>query len=75
MSAWIRSYECRIDYLEHLDGVDWYHARLPRRRHHCQPQTRGFLGFGYVERCACGAIRDRANGSWLERNSRKKKQR
>ncbi len=55
----------------HLDGVSWYDAPPPPRRHDHWPQTRGELRVGdFVERCPCGAIRDPSNtadrsGGWV----------
>lgn len=72
MSTWIRSYENAKtgEYLEHLNGVDWYDApgvplwQRPFHRH--APQTRGRMSGDYVERCRCGASRfDGDSGIWL----------
>lgn len=53
-----------------LNGVPWHEAPLPPRIHKCFVQTRGWIGFDEVHRCACGAIRNpRFGGHWLERNS------
>lgn len=71
MTEWVRTYERGLDHLEALGGVHWFDAPLPRRRHQCQPQTRGFFGVNYVERCACGAYRESARLSWLNRNERR----
>ncbi len=58
-------------FIEHLDGVEWFHAPVPPADHECWVQTRGVSGTGSnVERCACGAIRNPRWDSWLERNSR-----
>jgi len=57
--------------LEHLHGVPFHQAQLPRRVHVCRAQTRGHVGGSLVERCACGGLR-RDKGSWLERNSARK---
>jgi hypothetical protein len=58
--------------LHHKDGVPWYQAPAPPRRHTCWAQTDGWTNWvNRVERCACGAIRyDGAHGVWMERNSR-----
>jgi hypothetical protein len=55
--------------MTHLDGVPWWEAPTPRRRHACWTQTSGWLDLNQVERCACGATR--WNGrSWFDRNQR-----
>lgn len=55
----------------HRGGVPWHEAPVPPRRHTCQPQTVGWTGyFNQVFRCACGAISNRPNRDWDERNSR-----
>jgi hypothetical protein len=61
-----------MDYIqmEHVGGVPWWAAPVPRRWHRCRAQTRGWRYFDEVERCACGAIR-RNGRSWLERNARR----
>lgn len=67
---WTRFYSDGIYYAEHRGGVSWYDAPVPRRWHRCRPQNRAyFAASGYVERCACGAIRGNF-GPWAERNSR-----
>jgi hypothetical protein len=58
--------------LEHLDGVPWMEAPIPRRWHRCWAQTKGLVGFDEVERCACGAIRNTRFRGWMERNSSRK---
>lgn len=58
--------------VHHLDGVPWHQAPIPRRLHHCTPQTKGVIDAFPVERCACGAIRSWLHGDdWIERNSRR----
>jgi hypothetical protein len=55
--------------IEHVGGVAWYQAPIPRKWHRCRAQTRGWVRLYGVERCACGAIR--LNGRvWMERNTR-----
>lgn len=71
-TTWVRTYENGIDYSESLDGVIWADAPLPRRWHRCTPQTRGWLGANYTERCACGATRLRASGPWIYKNETRK---
>jgi hypothetical protein len=59
-------------FVKHLDGVKWYEAPVPPRRHKCWAQTKGMLPSGEeVERCACGAVKNPKYRSWLEVNSRK----
>ena len=67
---WVRTYEDRLEYLEHLGGVGWFDAPRPRRWHRCQPQTRGFFHLRLTERCACGGVRLDGCGPWIERNQR-----
>ena len=60
--------------MEHLDGVSWLDAPIPHRIHRCWAQTRGWIGFSLIERCACGGVRHhgpRRARLWLEKNSRK----
>lgn len=58
----------------HLEGVPWFEAPVPRRFHRCWVQTRGWVGMGLVERCACGGLRQPSWGrGWIERNSRDRK--
>lgn len=60
--------------LEHLDGVPWWEASVPRRWHRCRVQSRGHISLSdYVERCACGAIRRGGDRPWLNKNERGKK--
>jgi hypothetical protein len=66
--TWVRSYENSGDYLESVDGIAWHDAPLPLSLHPCMPQTRGRIGGHYVERCACGALRDSPRGRWSEVN-------
>lgn len=59
--------------VEHRDGIDWFHAPIPRRLHRCTAWTVGWFNwFSKVERCACGAIRHDGRGHWAERNSRRR---
>lgn len=56
---------------EHLYGVRWHEAPLPRRWHRCWAQTTGWYGVTRVERCACGGIR--LDGRrWSDRNASRK---
>jgi hypothetical protein len=66
--TWIRTYENDGDYIESLGDVSWGDAPLPYLWHHCKPQTRGWFGLNYTERCACGATRLSARGAWLNKN-------
>lgn len=59
------------EWIEHLDGTDWFYADVPPRRHRCWPQTRGWMDRELVERCACGATRFDGYGPWVNRNSSK----
>lgn len=60
------------NWIEHLDGIPWYKAPIPRRWHRCKPQTKGWLRyFTRVQRCACGGIRMDGHHGWAERNSRR----
>lgn len=76
--TWVTEWAEGSEFLTHRDGLSWFAAPVPRRRHACTPQTRGFfigmLDGEVVERCACGAIR--AGGDiwpvWMERNSRRR---
>jgi hypothetical protein len=73
---WIRSYDNGLDYLEHLDGVPWHEGEPPPRWHKCTAQTRGWFGLNYTERCRCGAIRERRDLPWLNKNdTRQRRQR
>lgn len=56
--------------LQHRDGVGWWQAPVPPRRHDCWVQTSGVHNGMLVERCACGAIRPDGHGVWVERNTR-----
>lgn len=55
---------------EHRDGIPWHEAKRPFPLHKCQAQTTGFVGLSEVQRCACGSIRNGANGYWLRKNDR-----
>lgn len=58
---------------QHLGGVPWHEAPLPRRLHRCTPQTRD-SGLRIV-RCACGAVGRMVRWgrlSWESRNSRRR---
>lgn len=57
--------------VEHLDGVWWHEAPLPRRWHRCSTQTVGHAYGKLVERCACGAIRF-DEGLWRDKNARRR---
>jgi hypothetical protein len=70
VTEWVRTYENGLNYSESLGGVVWAEAPVPARWHRCQPQTRGRIGPDYIERCACGAIRDGACGPWARKNDR-----
>ena len=69
--TWVPGFTSEETSIEHLDGVAWHEAPIPRRWHHCKPQTRGVMHyFTEVERCTCGAIRLNGDGHWMERNER-----
>lgn len=57
--------------IEHVNGVRWHEAPLPKWWHRCCVQTSGWIGLTLVERCACGAM-SRNGGRWSERNSRRR---
>src|ERR1700689_4726763 len=65
---WIRTWENGSDYIECLDGIMWGKSVLPRRWHYCTPQTRGWIGVNYTERCNCGAWRDHCDEKWIRKN-------
>lgn len=70
--SWKTEYDSDSSQIEHLDGVPWHKAPIPRRFHRCRPQTRGYVNtFTPVLRCACGAI-NFDNSGWAEKNSRRK---
>ena len=57
----------------------WYERKIPPRLHMCRPASWGFIvesartgRGGYIERCACGALRSGVASKWMERNSRRK---
>jgi len=60
--------------VRNLNGVPWYTAPVPSRRHTCWVQTSGWIGLDRYVRCACGAVcRNPCNccePHWMERNSR-----
>lgn len=62
---WVTWVDTGDTFIENLDGVAWADAPAPGRWHRHQPQTRGILGFDLVERCACGAMRQREGRPWL----------
>lgn len=55
-----------------LNGVRWHDAPRPRRWHQCEVQTRAWLNFELIERCACGAMRHGGiQHRWINRNERR----
>lgn len=63
--------------IQHLDGVAWHDAPIPRRQHRCWVQTSGWIGLSQYCRCACGAVCNSpekgypaATWHWMNRNSR-----
>jgi hypothetical protein len=57
---------------EHIDGISWNTAPVPRWWHRCWAQTRGTVAGWHLQRCACGAIRWSGTDNWEDRNSRRK---
>ena len=58
-------------YVENFEGVSWADAPIPRRWHHCTPQTRGRTSTGRsIQRCACGAVW--ISGAWIHKNARRR---
>ena len=58
--------------VEHVDGIPWHEAPVPRRFHFCKPQTTGWIDFfARVDRCACGAYR-KDMSMWISKNERRK---
>lgn len=56
--------------IKHLDGVPWFDAPAPPRRHRCWPQTIGNLRpLETVHRCACGGF-SYGDGIWIRRNEK-----
>lgn len=55
---------------KHLDGVPWYEAPVPSRRHACWVQTLTWLHMDRQHRCACGAMRNGFFDPWKARNAR-----
>jgi hypothetical protein len=65
-----------LDFVYHLDGIDWYKALVPDPYHRCRVQTYAFVRGDWVYRCACGAI---SSGPlfpsdpelyWMQKNAR-----
>lgn len=54
------------------EGVAWHDAPLPRLLHRCRAQTRGWVGFTQIERCACGAMRSSTFHWWSGYNTRRR---
>lgn len=55
----------------HRDGMWWHKTVVPPREHACQVHTVGYSAdFGFVYRCACGALNDPDAHGWIERNAR-----
>lgn len=54
----------------HLDGVTWWDAPVPPRKHECWAQTIGNLNpLETVRRCACGSL-SYDGQYWMDRNTR-----
>jgi hypothetical protein len=60
-----------FDLIEHKDGIWWYEAPLPPKKHECEPWTSAWEGFTQVQRCACGSIRMNPDRVWIEVNARR----
>ncbi len=73
-SRYVQDYKSRdgSTMTSHLDGVSWYDAPAPPRRHECWPQTEGWTNYlTQVWRCPCGAINlPGSNTGWTQRNQR-----
>jgi hypothetical protein len=54
--------------IEHVGGISWREAPIPRRWHRCWTQTSGHG----VRRCACGALSYDDLPRWIEKNSRRR---
>ncbi len=55
--------------IDHLDGIPWNKAPIPRRWHRCWTQSWGLFPDGPVHRCACGAMSSDGK-HWVFRNER-----
>lgn len=64
-AAYVMAYEHGIEYVEHLDGIDWFKAAPPPPEHAHVAQSRGIMAGHYIERCACGAARESRHGPWF----------
>jgi len=76
---WVCTHDHGGTRIESVDGIEWSKGEPPARWHRCRPQTRGWIGLDYTERCRCGAARMAPCGPWLNRNetrtARRKQQR
>ena len=59
-----------INKTDHIDGVAWFDAPVPKLRHRCVPQTNEWDGVTRRQRCTCGAVRI-DGGMWINRNARR----
>ncbi len=50
--------------IRNLDGISWYDAPAPPRRHKHWAQTDGWIGLDQFQRCPCGALR-RNSPHWV----------
>lgn len=64
--GWVRTHEHGPNFIESLNGLDWYEAPLPPRWHRCKAQTRGYMTLNAIARCACGATY--IMGGWIGKN-------
>lgn len=72
IGVYVRRYgpgEFSTEWMETLNGVDWWEADPPPRLHHCWPQSRMWSRRELVERCACGALRFDGTRPWIDRNT------
>ena len=72
LRRYVRTDLGEIEYVEHLDGIEWHAAPVPRRSHVCWAQSRGYFLGSTEQRCACGATRRSDGDGWRERNSRRR---
>jgi hypothetical protein len=69
---WVQEVDNGPTQIWNLNGVPWFDAVTPPRKHECIAQTKGYVDwFTPVVRCACGAIQ--YDGShWMDKNQRLK---
>jgi hypothetical protein len=71
MDQWARRTYGDYGYTEHLGGVPWDEAPVPRWLHRCRPQSRWWdtQRREMEERCACGGVRLDGRRPWIRRNT------